>query len=306
MRRIFSSVLNRVTPDCTKRRKSSVPMRSTQNSAETFVEESFVQAKKSNDGLKHPEICMANHVKSSTRKHSKHRRQKLVNSSSSPSVTSCWENEFDTYGTNTLDIAASCNNCTGHLSYQLTTHRIAELESEHSRSCSSGGTGSVVSKCVGKSKKLLRKKTPDSWDFDIFKFSKESERETFAMLTLWMWDRTDIIKNLDLDQNKLYCFLINLQSTYKDNHYHTFVHAADVLHTCYYLTNQFALKEKIEPSKFDEHTSIMLMEHGSSFKSRFSTLDLISLYLAALMHDAGHPGRTNGFLINKMDVLAIR
>ena len=120
--------------------------------------------------------------------------------------------------------------------------------------------------------------------FNIFKLEQKVGRENILPVTA-----TYIFSTLGLfgiiDYTKFEPFIFRVASGYfRENPYHTDLHGADVCQTCliYYLYGN--LQKLLD----------------------FNDLDLISLFISAAIHDLGHPGYTNNFLINTKNELAIR
>lgn len=84
-----------------------------------------------------------------------------------------------------------------------------------------------------------------------------------------------------LNSEKFHRFLIAVRMNYKENPYHNFRHAVDVLQSFYYmLTNSTVLKYLKE-------------------------IEILALAVAALCHDLAHPGFNNFFQINAKTPLAL-
>ena len=84
-----------------------------------------------------------------------------------------------------------------------------------------------------------------------------------------------------IPEDKILTFLNKLEQSYRKNHYHNSTHGADVMCSFLYLVN------------------------NSDIFSFISSLELFAGIIATLGHDAGHPGRTNRFLVMTMDDVAI-
>lgn len=122
-------------------------------------------------------------------------------------------------------------------------------------------------------------------NFDIFEFSKIVGRErvlpSVGILAFQTSKTIDYLNTLNLTP-----FLEKIRNGYKEtNPYHNDLHGADVCQTVaqYLCYNQ---NEVIELAKFKK-------------------LDVLATIVAALIHDIGHPGMTNNFLINSRNDLAI-
>jgi len=78
-----------------------------------------------------------------------------------------------------------------------------------------------------------------------------------------------------ISRQKAERFFVAVEATYRgDNSYHNSVHAADVA-----------------------QAAMIILKAGQSSVA-FSKLEVFSLICAAAVHDLGHPGYTNDFLIN--------
>ncbi|KAL7668579.1 hypothetical protein ACOME3_009301 [Neoechinorhynchus agilis] len=152
-----------------------------------------------------------------------------------------------------------------------------------------------TAECIQQAEKFFKKNDINQIAFDVKKLAKHGGNETFPMLAFKIFEATNLIDDFEIDENKLYSCLKELQATYKNNNYHSFLHGADVLHQCYLLTVHLSdSSEQLDDESTDEEQSV---------KSRFTNLELLSLFISALMHDAGHPGCMNNFLIKKRDPL---
>ena len=94
-------------------------------------------------------------------------------------------------------------------------------------------------------------------------------------------------------------FLQHLRQLYRrDNNYHNFQHALDVLQATYY----FLLTAGVVPSVSILETDSRLWKPDKraapgSLISSLSNADIFALYIAAIGHDVGHPGLTNAFMV---------
>lgn len=106
---------------------------------------------------------------------------------------------------------------------------------------------------------------------------------------------------------------------------HNRIHAADVLHACYYLTTQavpncsstnkyiselhMESAQNRKRARLDSHQySLKYCQQDSNddgsggggygcLGDNFTQLEILALYCSAAMHDYEHPGRNNAFLI---------
>ena len=128
---------------------------------------------------------------------------------------------------------------------------------------------------------LLDFKSPN---FDIFKLENKVGKENILPVT-----STYIFVSFNLfsiiDYTKFENFIFKVADGYmRENPYHTDLHAADVVQSLLLYVMYGNLQKLLE----------------------LNQIDLISIFIAAGMHDLGHPGYTNNFLINTKNDLAIR
>jgi hypothetical protein len=101
----------------------------------------------------------------------------------------------------------------------------------------------------------------NTWDFDVYSYSAD-----------------DSLKR----------FLIVVRANYRDNPYHNFYHAVDVLQACYYMTRY-----------------MFCDDGGSRSLIPLKSIDFLALAVAAYCHDMGHPGVNNFFMKNARTPLAL-
>lgn len=83
---------------------------------------------------------------------------------------------------------------------------------------------------------------------------------------------------------------------------HNATHAADVLHATAYLLSE-PIPEFDHAFQDDEALRVRKTKTTGNMLSAFSVLELFACYMAAVMHDFDHPGRTNAFLVATRDPL---
>lgn len=121
-----------------------------------------------------------------------------------------------------------------------------------------------------------------NWNFDIWPVYIATERSVSLLgkYLSYKWEFSSIAKCKDEDFED---FFIRLENGYLKNPYHNACHAADVMNSVlYFILCSPKLKEVV-----DVH-------------------DMLSVTIAVLGHDVGHPGLTNRFLVNTKDPLALR
>lgn len=121
----------------------------------------------------------------------------------------------------------------------------------------------------------------DDWDFDIFKFT-EATRQPLFYSTLTMLYNNDFLRKLPIPASKLISFLTEVESGYNHNHpYHNNIHASDVM-----LSSNF----------FAKATGVM---------KHLTPAEHLALLIAAAVHDLGHLGVNNAFLVSTAHEVAI-
>ncbi|ESO88093.1 hypothetical protein LOTGIDRAFT_126656, partial [Lottia gigantea] len=120
------------------------------------------------------------------------------------------------------------------------------------------------------------------WSFDIIELERVTDNRPLVFLGLKIFARFGVCEFLDISEDVLFNWLTLIESNYhSDNTYHNSTHAADVLHaTAYFLDTD-------------------------RVKSVFDQFDEVACLISAVVHDVDHPGRTNAFLVNASDPLAL-
>ena len=114
---------------------------------------------------------------------------------------------------------------------------------------------------------------PD-WNFDAFKFARETVTP-LAMMAMHVMEARNLPSQLKLDRLKLARLLLTAERGYTPaNPYHNAVHAANVVRTLYCILN-------------------------AAQADAFSPAMEFAALLAAVMHDVGHPGRSNAFMVKR-------
>ena len=124
----------------------------------------------------------------------------------------------------------------------------------------------------------------ESHKFNIYKLEQKVGRENILpVISTYIFSTLGLFSIIDY--TKFEPFIFRVASGYhRENPYHTDLHAADICQSLlvYYI---FGNLQKLLD---------------------FNDLDLISLFISAAIHDLGHPGFTNNFLINSKDDKAVR
>ena len=124
----------------------------------------------------------------------------------------------------------------------------------------------------------------ESPNFNIFKLEEKVGRDNILPVTsIYIFSSLGLFSIIDY--TKFEPFIFRVSSGYhRQNPYHTDLHAADVVQSLLVYTLFGNLQKVID----------------------FNDLDLICLFISAAIHDLGHPGYTNNFLINTKNDLAIK
>lgn len=116
------------------------------------------------------------------------------------------------------------------------------------------------------------------WEFDIFALSDASTMHPLVYIGYAVFHHFELPKAFRIPERTLFNFLSGMEFGYnwQQNPFHSSVHIADVLHTVYVLMRKMSFTLTNE-------------------------LDLLSLCVAAIVHDYRHPGFTNQFFVASME-----
>eukprot|EP00743_Colponemidia_sp_Colp-15_P004428 GILK01004774.1.p1 GENE.GILK01004774.1~~GILK01004774.1.p1 ORF type:complete len:861 (+),score=104.97 GILK01004774.1:42-2585(+) len=113
-----------------------------------------------------------------------------------------------------------------------------------------------------------------SWNLDSFELDEVSESHPVLTVGMHIFRMYDLLNRFTIPVQVAQQFFTAVNTNYKaHNPYHNAIHAADVANSLLYL-----------------------LEEGK-ISTKCSSLDLLSVVVAALVHDLGHPGLNNAFLI---------
>ncbi|CCD69643.1 putative 3',5'-cyclic-AMP phosphodiesterase pde-4 [Caenorhabditis elegans] len=121
----------------------------------------------------------------------------------------------------------------------------------------------------------------DDWGPDVFKIDELSKNHSLTVVTFSLLRQRNLFKTFEIHQSTLVTYLLNLEHHYRNNHYHNFIHAADVAQSMHVLLMSPVLTEV------------------------FTDLEVLAAIFAGAVHDVDHPGFTNQYLINSNNELAI-
>ncbi|KAK9863546.1 hypothetical protein WJX84_008465 [Apatococcus fuscideae] len=138
----------------------------------------------------------------------------------------------------------------------------------------------VTSAIVPVVERLLQE-AGSSWNFSVFELADATDNRPLSTLGFYLLKGSGLIHTFHLNEEKLACFLRAIEAGYSDCPYHSRTHAAGVLQTMH-----------------------MLSQHGLIQDGVLDSALQLAGYLAAIVHDFGHPGLTNDFLIRTRHQLA--
>lgn len=121
-----------------------------------------------------------------------------------------------------------------------------------------------------------------NWEFDCFKIEQLSSNTTLEILGMELFKKFNVFEVLKIDEKTSINWLKLIQANYRQaNSYHNSTHAADVM----------------------QATATFLMSQRCS--QLMSPLDKVACLLSAAVHDVDHRGKTNQYLTNSLDPLAV-
>ena len=121
------------------------------------------------------------------------------------------------------------------------------------------------------------------WDFDLFAVDEMSGGKALVVVGTVLFNEHDLLSVFKIKPIVLENFLQAVSDAYiADNTYHNALHGADVTQTLHYFVQSGGMSQYMNQEMI--FTSIV----------------------AALIHDCGHPGVNNSFLVKTSDELAIR
>ncbi|KAG2486853.1 hypothetical protein HYH03_014536 [Edaphochlamys debaryana] len=176
----------------------------------------------------------------------------------------------------------------GEASAAVHSRRLSALRSDASvRGGVAGGSASLAPPppaLLDKVESLLvLATTPGCWQFDSFALASASGGHALSAMGFYLLSTEGLIAKFGLQPNRVARLLRALEAGYPDNPYHCATHAADVLR------------------------SLHALLHGAQLTEHYlDPLRLLGAYLAAIVHDLGHPGLTGDFLVATSAPLVLR
>mmetsp|Transcript_9866 Transcript_9866/g.18415 ORF Transcript_9866/g.18415 Transcript_9866/m.18415 type:complete len:374 (-) Transcript_9866:3381-4502(-) len=114
-----------------------------------------------------------------------------------------------------------------------------------------------------------------SWNFNVFELAGKTQNTPLFTVTTMLLDSYGLLDGWKLNRKTLVNFLLRVESEYLPNSYHNNTHAADVT-----------------------QTAVVILESFRKQVKNISKLEEFSIIIASAVHDLGHLGVNNDFLIN--------
>eukprot|EP00347_Sterkiella_histriomuscorum_P020903 403336019 len=123
----------------------------------------------------------------------------------------------------------------------------------------------------------------DKWDFDIFKYSENLGETTILHFGFKLFQIYGLLEKFSIADNNFFNLLTQIRNSfYENNTYHNTLRAIEVTRNFHY---------------FVKHGELM---------NHLSDLNVMAAFLSCLMHDLGHPGVNNSYLIATKHPKAVR
>jgi hypothetical protein len=142
----------------------------------------------------------------------------------------------------------------------------------------------------------------NDFNFDIFEFDNITNKNPLYLLSCEIFGKYEMFNIID--EKKFNNFIEKIKDGYpRSVPYHNDLHATDVLQT------SIAIVENgnfIKVTKIISYLIKYIFPYFNFAKNfKFNTIDLFSLFLAAICHDFKHPGLNNNYQINFRTDIAI-
>jgi len=168
------------------------------------------------------------------------------------------------------------------LNHSSTEHHHTAVESPHGNGVpmQNGVANSVL---VTSKQRIINEimKELCEWDFDIFRLEQESYSALYTVTNACL-EHLGLVQALKLNPFKFNSFILQVSNGYHKNPYHNATHAADVAQAVMYFLTTGQLHDKFANPEMS-----------------------LALLLAAAVHDVGHPGVPNSYLIGVHHELAL-
>mmetsp|Transcript_22213 Transcript_22213/g.61423 ORF Transcript_22213/g.61423 Transcript_22213/m.61423 type:complete len:442 (+) Transcript_22213:85-1410(+) len=114
-----------------------------------------------------------------------------------------------------------------------------------------------------------------AWDFDVFDFGQRTQGNPLISMTIALLELHNLMEGWKVNRQTVENFLLRVEAGYSANSYHNNVHATDVTQTAAIILGALA-------KQVDE----------------IPKMDVFCIIMASAVHDLGHLGVNNDFLIN--------
>jgi hypothetical protein len=129
-------------------------------------------------------------------------------------------------------------------------------------------------------KKLV---TLGNWDFSMHDLASVTGAQTLPAVAMTIFDGiSNVIEELNVNLMSLCHYISHISGKYVNNHYHNSLHGADVGQSVYHFLRQ---------KKWGDH---------------FTPVETFGTIIASFVHDVGHTGVNNAYLVKTMDPLALK
>lgn len=139
-----------------------------------------------------------------------------------------------------------------------------------------------------------------SWSFDVFELDRSTHGRPLHAVAFALCHEEGLLEGWHLDPKVVHQFLSAVEAAYlRGNPYHNNVHAADV-------TQAAALIMRAIGGDMAAAAARRRGQQQQQEEAGLSRIERFSLLVAAVIHDLGHPGVNNDFLIKVQDAEAVR
>eukprot|EP00798_Chlamydomonas_sp_ICE-L_P032708 gene32708-3592_t len=114
-----------------------------------------------------------------------------------------------------------------------------------------------------------------SWHFNIFDLNQTTNGNPLITTTVTLLEVYELLDGWKLNRKTVETFLLRVESGYEPNSYHNRIHASDVT-----------------------QTACIIMKSFSKHVTEVTKMDMFCIIMASAVHDLGHLGVNNDFLIN--------
>jgi hypothetical protein len=152
--------------------------------------------------------------------------------------------------------------------------------------------------------RLLR--TIGNWEFDPLALSSEDLFDTVCLIFDVIFTIEGASEEIGIQAHELRPLLLAIRSVYShENAYHNFQHAVDVLQAMHTFLADAGCVPPISvlesPRALNSPKWRRPSHPKGTLKDILTVIDVFMLFLAAIGHDAGHPGLNNGFMVSLAD-----